>query len=412
MKKTALLIALAAVMVFAFAASAFADHSPNMYIGWDAGAPGNSNGPHTDYSLTSTKCAVCHAVHRAAVPGESWTLTDRSAQGRISRPAWSVATTSADTQMLLRSSVADACNYCHIDTSVGGIRLYNGNSVNRSNGVNSGFAHGNGCSSCHAVHGAKTFKGPIASKNLRYDIKSTVVAGVTDTADHTVTDPGTGNGVVAGMQDEIFEAGASASVAAGNNNLFPSVTAAVNGTGYVPAWGTARWGQSTAFCTGCHANYGSASEAVVNLDGDLALFSGASWAASTGFGTYRYKNHPVGPATGAFAAGGDTTLETDVAWSGAESCRACHDAGETDSAPGVVENSYPHATPGFYKFMGAGLSAASYVANPNPDTYADGADIGTPTTAATGQSWDIADGHCLKCHNAVDGVGSGVGKSY
>jgi len=240
-------------------------------------------------------------VHRAAVPGEG--IANIGAATPFIE-----ADTGADTQMLLRSSVARACNYCHMDTAVGGIRLWNGLSTNwGANWSDAGYGHGTtGCTGCHAVHGAKTFKGAAASKILRYDIKAAVLAGTTDVARHTYNDSAIGPQLT-GVQDEIFStnADAPANVAADNNKLFANLADTINGNNAALVSGTTiKQAQSTAFCTGCHANYGSNSEAMVNLDGDMALFGGYYTWVSAPAGTYRYKNHPVGPATADFTAAG------------------------------------------------------------------------------------------------------------
>ena len=96
-KKTLFIAALAAVLVFAFAASAFAygpifsgpynqgfDNSTNPagpapadgrftgYLAWSyvqANSAADTSSPHGNYSTTTSKCAVCHAVHRADKDG-------------------------------------------------------------------------------------------------------------------------------------------------------------------------------------------------------------------------------------------------------------------------------------------------------------------------------------------------------
>ncbi len=56
-----------------------------------------------------------------------------------------------------------------------------------------------------------------------------------------------------------------------------------------------------------------------------------------------------------------------VAWGDADTCRKCHDAGTSDAGAGkVVYSSWPHVTPGYYRFMSAASDAASYAANNAP----------------------------------------------
>ncbi len=90
MKKTLFVAALAAVLVFAFAATAFAygpiwsgtlsPYNANYpgYLQWDSNLGGNAGAPspHGNYATTTNKCAVCHAVHRAQAGGQvltAWT---------------------------------------------------------------------------------------------------------------------------------------------------------------------------------------------------------------------------------------------------------------------------------------------------------------------------------------------------
>ncbi len=430
MRKTSIVLVLAAVMIFAFAAAAFADHAPNFYINW-SGAPANANqagGPHQAYTQTSQKCAVCHAVHRAPVSGMGWTGDAKDAAF--------IADQANDPQMLLRSNVANACTYCHIQTSTGGVRLYNGNALNYSGATNpwsaAGFAHNYSCSGCHAVHGAKTFKGAIAPKILRYNInKSGLIDGIQTggyaangnanalNADHTYTDGVTGLSTLVAIQDEVWKAGGQPGVTAGSVPMFTgnAIANPIEGTNEVAA--DEKQSQGSAFCTICHANYSSASELTMNIDGELALFN-VLWDWNGPGASFTYKNHPVQPATNNFAAGGSTigTNQT-VAFADATYCRSCHDAGETDSVAGVIENSYPHFTPGYYKFMTSAPNAAGGVLG-NEDGYADGVHPATPTAlggvdvptgSQANKSYEYQDGQCLKCHVNAAGT-AGVGLTF
>jgi hypothetical protein len=155
-----LVVGLAVVFIALSAATALADYSNGEpWAAWDAtynaGITGSSiasETPHRDYRTATIKCDTCHAVHGA------------------------VATTSAaGSEMLLRSTVAESCTYCHITTSIGGIQLYGGDPTNWSS-ADTTWAHnavgsaGFGtlpCTKCHAVHGAGTLTAPsVASKIL------------------------------------------------------------------------------------------------------------------------------------------------------------------------------------------------------------------------------------------------------
>lgn len=127
MKKTAFVLAVAMVLVFAFAASAMADTASGT-IAWNPAAPNNAPAtPHKGYLQNTQKCLVCHAVHKADDAG----------------------------QVLLGATVANACDYCHVSlTGVSTKHVYNNDPDNY--GTDTVFNHSNTCTGCHAVHGADT----------------------------------------------------------------------------------------------------------------------------------------------------------------------------------------------------------------------------------------------------------------
>jgi len=104
--------------------------------------PADGSGPHGNYSTTTSKCAVCHAVHNAAAGGV----------------------------MLLRgATVSAACLTCHDGTQSGigpyhTIEKHGGvvaashdtDATNVIPGGSSGLSGNLGCSDCHSVHGAGT----------------------------------------------------------------------------------------------------------------------------------------------------------------------------------------------------------------------------------------------------------------
>ena len=121
MKKAILVLCLGVVVVFALSSVAYAD-TVSGYL-----APGGVS-PHGAYTTASTKCGVCHAVHKATPAG----------------------------QILMRGTAADACTYCHITNNTGVIQIYNGVSTNYT--ATSKSAHdsagGAACIGCHTPHGA------------------------------------------------------------------------------------------------------------------------------------------------------------------------------------------------------------------------------------------------------------------
>lgn len=345
MKKTLFVVAVAAVLVLAFAGSAFAYTPVPLYIAWSA-AGVNSNGPHADYQTGTTKCAVCHSVHIAPQAGYA---------GTTGGVAW---TATGPTQLLLRSSVQDSCRFCHIDTSIGGIVLYGGTGgvYGTAWGVGHTGLNNSACVNCHAVHGANTYKGDNTSKILRVSVN-----------DH---------GAAGAPQAEIL--GGSGATA----GLFADQNTATNATGV-------KYEQQSVFCSQCHENF--------SRSADTSLASGfkshsmvsapsAAFSATTGGLATQYD------ITGAPIAGAAQTINTGVTISGVQvatagsgTCRACHTAGGVDQT-GVTFNSFPHYTRGYPYFLTQGSTSSS-----TTDTTGN---TGTPVVPS-------ADGNCLLCHSQV-----------
>jgi len=489
-------IAVAAVLVFAMASSALADHSPTFYVEWNAvssfsgyggttfgnagaGGPG-FNAPHANYLEGTEKCAVCHSVHRAPVPGETWTTSGtpgaqsatqkaqrtKVAGGQYNRAEW--VSDSANTEMLLIDNVANSCNFCHVYTSIGVKQLYAGNVnyINSETGLpgsewDEGFGHHNSCTGCHAQHGVSnnfgnptlygtygTYQGTVRSKVLKVRAKGS--GGAVGSAAEYL------------WQDEVIVAGsagkADAQLAFGafwanklnvdntrvdsqNVPLFPSATDAIMGTNVRPDADIGD-AQVSTFCTFCHQNYGYASEATVNPNGTHSLFQGpwyalagtvpnvtgaaGTWQTMNGANAYGapFKNHPVKATsenlgTTFAAAGKSAALSGPVAFANASTCRSCHDAG-VENSTGVIVESWPHFTPGYFHFTKTAANAGSSMtyAPPIPDQ------INSNNTAliTSTQAWlndptnyakavTVADGQCLKCHvNATNDAG--VGKTF
>lgn len=340
MKKTLIVLALAAALVLMFASVAMARPNGNIYITWDStGVNAAVPTPHAGYTSATEKCNVCHSVHYAATSNFTWPDT---AGGGAN--AWTSDDT--DTEMLLRSSVANACNFCHIETSIGGVQLYGGIVTNYT--VGSTFAH-NGpsaaCSGCHAVHGANTFGGANTTKILRVR------------ADRPI------------QPEVIGAAGGNPAIAP----VFANQAAAVLSAN--------KYQQQIAFCTQCHAEYTDASESTIT--GGPGYYDNGSYIAGS-----EYKGHPLKNFDANFSAKG-ANFTGQAAWVTAETCRNCHDAGNVDEA-GVTFNSFPHYTDGYFVFS----------------TYGDfqGNNDG-PNNARRAAS----DGNCLKCHiNAAQNAGVGI----
>ena len=476
MKRTCLVIALCCVMVFAFAATAMADHSPLFYFNFQQGAevttsetflevfPASwnvsfdiNNGlwalgtatPHSGYSQSTAKCSVCHAVHRAPTAGTSAfatkgevgvgfgrdTVTNTiintgtaTTSSRYTADPW---TAEASTQMLLRSTTARACIYCHVIETPSG-KMYGGQSSlapyasEGASGWGEFYAHTTGCTSCHAVHGANTFKGAgVDAKILKW-------RGVKNLG----TIPLVVQPQVYGGNPALYTS--QANMIAGS--LSPSATAA----GVTPLQAAV-----TAQCSICHASYAVGEETINANFLNAELFQPASWATANGTTTpvfvgsastpvsvlpgyagltytqpggagspgsliMAYKNHPLkaggqffkGSGAGALFTGSNNVVVSNT---GSSVCQSCHNA-PVGTAPASNDGvytvqSFPHYTPGYYKFMAAQTQALF-------DTPATNAEVMLgrqgfystyiPTTfSRPGRPAVMNDGYCTKCHNTV-----------
>jgi len=159
-----LVVAIAACLSLAFAASAFAE-SPQLlgsaYVPWSevATMPGQGTSPHGGYSSTTVKCAVCHSVHAAAT----------------------TASSGLDPELLLQDAASEACNYCHVGGAGGYSQVYGGDPANYSGSdlpnahnvyLDGATVQGVTCGKCHQVHGADaqmTANAYLTSKILRGD---------------------------------------------------------------------------------------------------------------------------------------------------------------------------------------------------------------------------------------------------
>lgn len=446
MKKSILIVALACAMVFSFAAVAAADHSPQFYFNFQAEdgvvqspafklvfpasfdvtftidngswADGTAS-PHSNYSQNTAKCGVCHSVHRAPTTGTASTATP-TVSSRYTLSEWAAG--SSDTQLLLKSSANGACSYCHI--SSGPTKMYGGDATlalfgESENSWNEFYGHTTGCTSCHAVHGAKTFGGGAAAYILKYEgIKKLSAVPLV-------------------VQPEVYT----------NSPLYASwddMIAGIVKPDALTAGVTAKDAAVTAQCSTCHANYSPKSNQVINPTyTNPNLFQPASWALANGSSarieltstvtslpgvpgiTYTsatssagslimsYRNHPMTAANAVFSgAGASAGVKGLIPVSGtaAYTCTSCHNADriieDTNGATFGGEyliSSFPHYTPGYYKFMKA-LDQTQF---DTPATLAE-LNLGREGffnsgfgTARPGKPAVMNDGYCTKCHTTV-----------
>jgi predicted CXXCH cytochrome family protein len=336
--RTVLIAALATALLL-LPAVALAD-TVSGYVTWTDTY--GTDTPHRGYAATTTKCAVCHAVHKAPAGGE----------------------------MLLPTTVAEACVYCHIDTATGLVRIYGGDAtLYRTEDDRGHQSPAVSCVDCHSVHGANTFGGDKASKILKvWNIQQTFVEYLTGPS---VDESAVINGVGPLSIDD----------------------------GWPGLW--ENWSvQETAFCTQCHPYYSDAAETTVTA---AMVLSDGSRDATTSFKTHPLKR-PGGEQGNDFFKGfiaQGSTLPTSqiVASRGPRGCAGdCHTSpgdgtNGMNRGPGVWENSYPHYNLYTSRFLGGGPE--SWTDDPVADPSEDGA--------------------CIRCHrwyNGDTGTTDGVGITY
>lgn len=267
-KKLLLVAVAAAVMLVAIAAPAFAGG----YLAWTqvSALPGQGTSPHGGYTASTVKCQVCHAVHYANATGE----------------------------LLLNSTVASACNYCHVGGAGGYTQVYNGQPSNYqgtdyATAHNAGIVNGVTCTECHQVHAAQnvmTANAALTSKLLRLRTPVDVVAGAPQSGEPT----------------------------------------------YVAM---SKW------CADCHYNRGLNGQAV-----------GASSSVSYYYNQARNGRSHVMTAAGATYTNPAATTTTKVAWSGSTVCMECHAAGTP-----VVEGFTTNAQSATYNFPHYTQNAANFL---------------------------------------------------
>jgi hypothetical protein len=388
-KKTLFVVALATMLVFAVAGTAFAvNHSGTIrpglattplaevngvptagagtwiYNDWDTSLGTNAtdgNSPHGNYTTTTVKCAVCHAVHYAA-PGVA----------PVGDPA-----SAADT--LLRMKASDACIYCHATAgqAVNGRPVYGGLgtaiTAPGATGGNTTTGHviGTNCDMCHSsVHGANADNSVLALNG--YLLKLLPQTAVTPLDVPTADMLGA------------IEALNNVAQNAGWPNALPNSTgdyASVNSS-------TLREEAVGVFCAECHngAYAGGSAGASTNVLG----------SGSTGV---QYTGHRIAAAaTTDWNAAGDMSsgsFSGTIAWAAAANCKSCHDA--TD----VYGDAFPHSWGGTKMW----LTAAPFEGG-TPENLPYG-----PGTEYNVDMYQLYDGVCLKCHVANGGT-EGVGITF
>jgi cytochrome c553 len=466
MKKSLVVIALACVMVFSFAATAMADHSPDFYFDFQPGsgvmnntafkavfpdswntsvtaeidngawfdpiAGGKTANMHGNYSQSSAKCEVCHAIHRAPTLGTGANGTPGGDAGvgavsgtsssRYGSTAW---TAEASTQMLLKTTAARACIYCHVVEAPE--KMYGGDSSLVAYGDwNEFYGHTTGCTGCHAVHGANTFQSAtdpsVADTILKYQ---------------GVKNLGT---IALKIQPEVYGSNGATDQPAGS--LYTSLAnakAGVLSAAAIAAGVTPKAAAITAQCSICHASYavgeetinanylnaelfqpgtwvtangstakiwvGTAANPVSVLPGTAGLtYTGGTPSAMTGAAgslILAYKNHPMNSGTANFKGAGASAFFTSngvkISSAGSSVCQSCHNAPENVTDGAYVIQSFPHYTPGYYKFM----EAKDQTKFDTPSTNAQVMAGRQAFYSNGGKPAIMNDGYCTKCHGQV-----------
>ena len=402
MKKTLLVVALATILLFAVAGSAFAvNHSGQDRFGAAAVAPANTstgtavpgagtftyfdwsptlngnaqtdpnlpdyagNSPHGNYTTTTVKCVVCHAVHYAA-PGNA-----------------TVASNAQTADTLLRTRADQACAYCHATAgqAVNGRPVYNGLGGNNLGPTQTGGAFdtghytGNNCGCCHSnVHGAGADHS-VASLDgflLLTLPQSAVGTQGVPTADMI----GAISAIDFQAQNQGFAAGAALAGTVGQYASTNSTTLREQAVGV--------------FCAECHNG---------------AYATGAAGATTNirGSATQSFSGHRIAAAaTSSWNAAGNKqssgSYSGTVAWAAANNCKSCH-----DSLDNYNNTAFPHAWGGTKMWL---MSAADAGAAKTALPY------GTQANSGYNQnSPQLSDGVCLKCHVASGGI-AGVGITF
>jgi hypothetical protein len=405
-KKTLLVVALAAILVFVFTGSAFAEFNRSgqqrlgarvpigsvdasglpttggesavvangpyagqtvrgagtlTYLDWTPSLGTNSadSSPHGNYTTTTVKCVVCHAVHYAA-PGNA--------------PA-SSGLQDADT--LLRMKASQACAFCHATAgmAVNGTPVYDG--LNPTPGqtggnTNGGHATGTNCDMCHtSVHGVGQ-DNSVASLAGFLLKKQPLAAGPNGAPVNQMID------AIQQIDDLAISQGFDAGAALGADpftfNTDSSPVLRERGVGI--------------FCAECH-------------NGAYSTVAAGATTNVKGSDTVAYSGHRImADANTNWNAGGtvsSSTFSGTVAWAPATGCTSCHDSNDI-----YGNTAFPHSW-GNTKMW---LTSAANVGAPKENL---------PFGTAPGSAYNtgrpqLSDGVCLKCH--VSSTGEGVGLTF
>ncbi len=296
-RNTWVLMAVAALAALVLAVPAFATTGDSGYMAWDStiqgGYPYNQS-PHGGYLTTTQKCVVCHAVHNADPLGE----------------------------VLLRGTIAEACEYCHVGGAGGYTQVYGGvmaNYYGTDSSVDTQFGHqawdgGGGvtCTKCHQVHAA----GTLMTDNAALSVKLLV-------------------------GDKTFS---------GSN---------YDGFGGAPLSTDDKETALTKWCTACH-------DAGVPNDPPYNYYNGIDYVGDPTGNTManNFSSHVMTDSVAVGYTKPDGTTMDEVAYASSEYCQSCHNYG-------YGTNAWPHFTPTAARFLSSASGVAATVSGAT-DTEADG----------------------------------------
>jgi len=357
MKKSVLVIALVAVMVFAFASSALAKNAGSAaaagdgYVSWTIAASigsqyqgaantAQASGPHANYTTSTVKCAVCHSVHGA--PDNTFLLTK--------------VTSAAGT------NAGQVCAYCHGYGATAGAHIVAINQAPTANTPHSSICY----TTCHAgVHGLHVSEYSVLStKLLRSGADTMIEAAIADAN--------------TGMDASMFTATPGVALTPTQISMATGYVCAQPGCHTQSAFAVAKRGDAM--------NVQSRGGVPATLSGHPVIAAAADDFTA-----------PVG--SGLNVAGGATGVK--VAFKATNGCDTCHDLADAATTDGTA---FPHNRGASRLWM----TKASDASNADSTLVQDS----DRTAGGLADSYiTVQDGVCLKCHVSSDGA-SGVGKTF
>ena len=356
------------------------------YVAWPtavsvaSGQALEAAGPHSNYTISTVKCAVCHSTHGA--------------------PTDSLLLTKVTNAQALGGGAGYVCAYCHGIGASAGAMIVSINQATATPSDNLNTPHTDICyESCHAgVHGTNVSGYSMLAAKLLTAKADTLIARAIG-ADASVT----------GLTAADFTAPAAGFGVSGSPfgtaaSTYPQTAMA---TGYLCAQ------------PGCHTQ----SAFAVKARGNDMKVQTRGKSGQAGYGVdLRLTGHPVvKTADAAFNYPAGTTVGgaigatgAQVAFTGVAGCPSCHDLADSTTTLG---RAFPHnrfnaaSQPDelrlwLTKASDSGLTDQTYVADTNV------MDSTTNTVMGLADSYvTVQDGICLKCHRSSNGL-SGVGQTF